>query len=207
MRTMSRGALRVLLPTLALGVFALAPAGAVAHSWTFNGVPLTTAKSVAGTTVGMKPLFEFPQHAIYTEVGAIEQKGTVGPGAVGEITSITSSGKTVIVGEVCGTGGSKWEFEALHLPWSTELATVGGVLRDVIKSGGHGVPKWKATCKGGISDECEYPTNTGVFNVSLGVEATFDEKSPEGECPFYGKFRIRSKETIKAVLGGTVHAT
>ncbi len=122
-----------------------------------------------------------------TSLGAVRLKckvvsvGTVGPGSEDTIEKVTTSGCKVVKG-TCGSP----TVEAIHLPWKTELTEIGGEIRDILKSGGTGLPGYKSTCTViiKISDTCEAETNAAVqYNLTGGVaEVKFDPKSPKATC-------------------------
>jgi hypothetical protein len=139
-----------------------------------------------------------------TSLGAVRLKckvvsvGTVGPGAEDTIEKVTTSGCKVVKG-TCGSP----TVEAIHLPWKTELTEIGGEVRDVLKSGGTGLPGYKSTCTViiKVTDTCEAETNAGVgYSLTEGfAEVKFDPKSPKATC-------TQSKEktgTVEGTLKGT----
>jgi hypothetical protein len=205
MRTIIRGTLVALLSTLSLGV--LAAEGASAHTWTKNGVPITKSTAVKGKAT---LTFNMRGQGETFECSTV-QKATVN-GAKGEITSITgATGKNAIEckqtlnsGKLVCSSTAKVELEAGDLPWDTELVTgSGGELRDIIRSGGKGVPEWHLKCET-TTTFCVYEpgTSTRVAGFSGGVEAWFDEKSERGNCTLGGAGTLEAKGTEIITLEG-----
>ncbi|HEV3319690.1 MAG TPA: S53 family peptidase [Solirubrobacteraceae bacterium] len=112
------------------------------------------------------------------EVGAI---GTVGPGASGAVSSWTAS-KCVPKNGTCLHSS----VEALGLPWYSELISVEGTLRDVIASGGKGLPGYKIKCEGESADECVGNTTMAAENHPEGVTTIFDSRSEKLTCTHGG---------------------
>ena len=192
---------RALTMLLVLG--AVSAGGATAHTWKQSGIPLTQPVSVSWTS---KLLFEDTYHDFSYEC-TLAHKGTVGAGALGEIASITStSGAKVIPCTVVNGGPGQFrtvEVEAYHLPWKTELVTLGGELRDLVSGGG-----WLIKASGLLgkeTDQCASSkgTNTAMKNFGLGVEAIYDENSPATECTNTSgnKFKTSGVEDIIASAG------
>ena len=172
----------------ALMLGALLATGASAHSWRLNGSELTKPSAFEDPAS-----LEFENtHYGDNDLCSFVENGAVGAGALGEITSITNkTGEKIVKCEVLRTGlcASAVEFEAYDLPWATEITTVNGVLRDVIKADGHGAPGWKIKCKAlGSPYEfiCEAATNTGIANSSKGAELSYDASSPKTGCTIGG---------------------
>ena len=104
-----------------LAVAGIGATGATAYEWQQNGVALTKATAVTGVST----------LTLETVLGSgyscceILRKGTVGPGAAGEFTSITSpSGAKAIPCAITAKGtecASQVEIEAVGLPWHTEI--------------------------------------------------------------------------------------
>jgi hypothetical protein len=182
MRITLRGALAALVTTIAFAA-TTSPALATTHTWTWNGQSLTKAKPFTG-----KGVLSFDEKALNEQIKCegVEESGKVGPGAVGEITSIAKGGaKLISCGLRSGRGcQTKINMEALRLPWHTELATVNGELRYVITENKTGETAWKLACEGEsqANNECYAGTNSGISNITNGVEAFFDEKSPTNIC-------------------------
>lgn len=108
--------------------------------------------------------------------------GTVGPNNLDKIETFICSGGKVVKG-TCGSP----KFEAVHLPWNTELVEeVSGEIRDKIKSSGAGLPGFTVTCTViiKVKDTCEGEMSAGVVNnLAAGiVELKFDTKSGKLTC-------------------------
>ena len=192
-----------MLPVLlAVGVVT---ATAGAHQWKLNGEPIE--KTSIGTTGTATMEFEFRGGRISCK---FTTAGKVGPGAKGEITSI--SGKSCESLEDCKGLPTA---QALNLPWVTELMTVEGRLRDVIK--GHALGRsglgWSVYCSSGSEGEkleCFGETNTAMYKYESDVEAVFDGHSPAlnnscfGGLIVNGPLYLTGSETIAATHGGTL---
>ncbi len=146
-----------------------------------------------------------------TSLGAVRLKckvvstGEVGPGSEGNVEKVTTSGCKVVKG-TCGSP----TVEAVHLPWKTELTEIGGQMRDVLKSGGTGLPGYKSTCTViiKVTDTCEGETNAALdYNLTEGLtEVEFDSKSPKATCT-QSKAETGSIEgTLKATTKGIMAA-
>lgn len=163
---------------------ALAAPGALAHEWRKGGLVLTKAAEVEWkSTITLKNT-----HSDYTLECTMNHKGAVGPLAHSEITSITGEhGEKKIPCRVVTPGGvcsQSAEIEALHLPWASELATIGGELRNQLTKS-IAVPEWKLYCEASdekFIDYCSVSPNTAMHNFSKGVEEIYDGKSPETDC-------------------------
>ena len=161
---------------------ALSAGAATAHSWRINGSPVAKSKEVVATS---KLTFENTHEGFYSFQCSINDKGTVGTLGLGEITSITSeAGAKSISCTIVHSStycGSAVEIEALGLPWKTELVTLSGALRNGISNSA----EWKVTCKGvagTLVNYCVASPNTGVKNVTTGVEEVYDGSSPSTKC-------------------------
>jgi hypothetical protein len=173
-----------LVAMLAFG--ALTTAAASAHEWLSNGAPMATS---SGTYGDLNLNFE-ESHFKLKAVCRMYQKGVVGPGNKGKIESIISQATetAAVICENARPSGiycyeSPITIEAAHLPWTTELASVGGELRDVIEATGE--PEWIISCKGALGsfrEVCSAATNLGAQNLTGHVEGIFDSKSPAGSC-------------------------
>jgi hypothetical protein len=185
MRLKTLGA--VLVALLALG--AVVAAGASAHAWELRE-PLTKAEAMAST--GTLQIEVPKEHQKFT--CQIREEGTVGPGAAGTITALTNTASAKEFECEHNDGlectGAHLKVEVKHLPWDTELATIGGALRDEIKSGGSGTPEVKMSCGGSENwwTECYFATSVGITNHAEDVEGTYDEKSDplENTCGGFG---------------------
>ena len=127
--------------------------------------------------------------------------GTVGPGAADLVESITlellgTKRLALCLFDKAGDckAGTMPTFEAVHLPWKTEIVLIGAEARDLILGDGAGAPGWKIVCTnilgGTTEDECleevGKPASAVLSNVSEGVLATFDSKTPPAKCSIGG---------------------
>lgn len=166
-------------------------ATAASPEWMKGGAPLIKASAFESKIETMiftqaNTGLEINCHGV--SGGAAKTAGTVGPGAVGEITGVTtSSGSHEIACEELKSGSclSPVHIEALRLPWKTELVTVSGEIRYEIKSGSKGeTPQWKITCGEPRDYElCENKTSYKTANSPEGLEAFSEYPSGEvGVC-------------------------
>ncbi len=176
--------------TIAVAVTAVSATAATAHTWQNHGMEITTKRAVKAEGALR---FNGKMGGIYE--CSVVVKGTVGPGALGEITSLTSKTSEKVI--PCSTIRSEYcvadetlEVEPLFLPWKTELVTIGTELRNQIEGEAFA---WKMYCKldngkRTYSTECrgEGPSNTAVKNVTGGVDDIFDNKTPLLSCIGYG---------------------
>ena len=96
--------------------------------------------------------------------------------------------------------------EPLHLPWHSELAVVGGALRDVLVSSGKGTPGYKLECNVigiHIKDECTATLSMGTTNSVSGVTAMFNP-SEKLSCTQggSGSGSLEGSQSIQASNGG-----
>lgn len=139
---------------------------ASAATWHQGGIELEEAtryKSTVGTAY-----FEAssPTNGTreYTLGCAMQTKGLVGPGSQGKITGATDShGFTKMECSLAQSGietcAPPETVEAVDLPWTTELVSVGSEVRNVIKAGSGGAPGWKITCYQGetqLTEKCPF---------------------------------------------------
>jgi hypothetical protein len=172
---LARPIARVLVPAIgALALWGLAPAVANAQDgWRLNGtqlggplgtswsgkVKVTDAKTVAG--------------ALSLECEDTVE-GSSGMAGFGEVTKLTAS--KCGAAKVCESGASN-TIEPLNLPWYSELVTVEGTIRDVVRSSGNGTPGLAVHCKVvGVKmvDECSGTLSLNTKNTESGVSATFN---------------------------------
>lgn len=186
---------------------ALSASAATAYEWQINGTAVTKATAAHWTST-IK--FENTYDGGYAFTCTIVHKGTIDTGGKVEITSIASSGGAKLIPcEVtrasAGLCKSAIEVEAVGLPWTTELATVGGVLRSQTA----GSREWKIKCKGPAgetnTDWCGV-TSTGPHNVAGGVEEIYDSNSPHTACFDEGglSFVASGAELLAPESGGTL---
>jgi methionine-rich copper-binding protein CopC len=156
---------------------AFAVSSAFAHEWLVNKVAVATEATVkqSGTLVlndmGSKVSLEC------TGTG----EGKVLAAGKDTVTAAKATGCIVLEGS-CPTPSAN----PVHLPWNTELTTVGTELRDNITNSGAGEPGWTVTCLGIIKDECTGPSSTKITNnlteTPVDVTSTFDEGSAPAHC-------------------------
>jgi hypothetical protein len=166
-----------------LAVVALSATAAMAHTWEFQGKPIKGVgdKFVLGETL------EFENRAEGgTYVCTVVEEGLVGPGAVGKVTAFTNTeGGNAIscTTRAGGHCGGPLTIEAQKLPWSTELVTLNGALRNSAVSTQE--LKFKCTEFGGSGtyiNYCTLPSSTKVTNVSSGVQLLYNEEKYRGTC-------------------------
>ncbi len=149
--------------------------------WRLGGKPLT--ESVATTVSGHVLVTDEPEGV---KLNAVECEytgtGSVGPGAVGEETSIVFSGCAVKAGK-CPKPG----LEVGRLSWHTELAVFEGVLQEDLNGSG-ARPLYVITCTGIVKDQCYGPFHSSsMANVGTegGVESPYRDNGLE--CTAGGK--------------------
>jgi hypothetical protein len=179
-----------------LAMSSVAAAGASAHEWLLNKKPITTATKIH--SLGLLLLFDHnpPAGEVIVHCKGFDA-GTVGPGAVDLIQSITAEllgTNDLIPCTIDKAGGCKSgttaKALALNLPWHTELYEEGGEVRDMVTADGAGEPGWDVTCEnilgGKTTDACNAPLgSTGkLINLvgGLGVSTEFDAKSQAANC-------------------------
>lgn len=171
-----------MLALLALG--SLSATAASAHTWDINGSSPSFAEPMKASGT-----LTFSATYLLSYSCPVYMEGKVGPGAAGEITSVTNKvGGSPILCTVLSGGLGGWEtveVKAIGLPWKTEIASVGGELRDRILGSGSG---WEVfEHREGHANQtlvCRGETNTLMQNVpsSFGVEAIYNAKSPSQSC-------------------------
>lgn len=170
-------------------------ASASAHEWLIGGASIVSPVTVH--TLGLLLLTDDSAPLGATEVHCHgSETGTVGPGALDLIKSITAEllgTNDLIPCNLVKAGGCKSgtiaKALALNLPWHTELYLDGsGHLRDMITSDGNGEPGWDVTCEniigGKTTDACNAPLgSTGLLtNISGGVTTEFEGESQKANC-------------------------
>lgn len=186
--------------------FALAASASATPNWQVNGANLTKATAFFG---GGALKFERSSGSFgHLLCGKVEQKGMVGPGAVGEITSLGEGAQKAFS---CsgGTYCSHSTVEAVNLPWHTELATVNGKLSIVIKASESKAPEWALQCPEYklIDEFCPAATSAKEIENSYesGVGVFFDEDASTGNCSEAGQLKLTGTVGMK-VSGGTLGA-
>ncbi|HEY3829820.1 MAG TPA: hypothetical protein VGL57_11540 [Solirubrobacteraceae bacterium] len=173
--------------------------GAIAYEWQQNGSALTKATAVTGESTLTLETIVGSRYSC-----AILRKGTVGPGAAGEFTSITSpSGAKAIPCTITHSGTeceSQVEIEAVGLPWHTEITTES---RNLLTAS----HEWKITCKDSAHEVttnwCLLPRSTALVNVSGGVEQAYDSISEHTSC-FYGSHFVMTGSELLKTSSGTL---
>jgi hypothetical protein len=174
--------------------------------WRLNGTPLT--ETVATSWTGKVTMTDTKGPAGLVVAVECEEtaEGSASVGGTGEVTAIAMSNCTA--GQECEKTG-KASLTAQNLPWHTELATVEGVLHDVLVSSGKGTPKFKLECRiiAGIKaeDECSGNISTLVTNGVSGVTAAYN-KNEKLTCAISGSDTafLEGSESITAKSGGTL---
>ncbi len=199
------------LVTTSVAMLVLGAAGATtaaAHEWRQFGAPLVTAKEVQSTST-----LTFENTAEGTTMRcALHQKGKVGPGAVSEITSITSeAGATKIPCTVVEDKTQECktvEVEAFNLPWKSELVTLYEGLRNKLFEEPHH-PEWRYYCgPSGDHNWCGVAPSAAIKNSTGGVEVIDDSKTPKTRC-LVGQgepFRTTGTSTFSFVSKGGLEA-
>jgi hypothetical protein len=200
----SAGATLVALLSLA----ALTTASASAHYWAHNGIPLTAAEKVESFGT-----LHFNEGAVGVSYRCtLDGKVTVGPGALGEVTSVVSEkGASVIPCTVEKVGifdDTSVEIKAVNLPWKTELVTLYEELRNLKLETG-GTPGWEvklnSPSNGKETWACVAAGSTAMHNKVSGVEAVYNEKTPVTKCSVpwgASKFQTSGSEEIFFPFGG-----
>lgn len=182
-----------ILAALIMSAVAAGSASA-AHEWLINGAPITVAKKVHSLALILLEDSKVFGGAVQVHCHAFDA-GTVGPGGLDVVESVTL--------ELLGTkdklhcqfvkkglcGATPPTALAIHLPWHTLIVLIGTEVRDLILADGNGAPGWSVTCSVG-TDTCEEEAGamgtTSLTNVSEGVLATFDSKTPRAKCSMGG---------------------
>jgi hypothetical protein len=162
-----------------LAFTALSAAAASAHTWEFDKSPITSAKRVKG-----KATFEIEEPGLGLKARCeMIRTGTVGPGAAGVVESVTNSkSENTITCENLDheTCSGTVTIEALDLSWSTELETVSGELRNVVKEKGF---QWVVKCKSSsdsYENHCSGAISTILKNNPAGFVESIFKKSTFG---------------------------
>jgi hypothetical protein len=168
-------------------ITAVVASSASALQWLINGRSIAAPVAVKSSSVGSLLLADLAATGGSTAILCTgTDEGTVGPGNKDSITKITATGCSFESGKngVC-EASKPVTAGALHLPWTTELLTVGGKTRDMLTGTGGNVG-WKVECTVAkifkVSDECTSATAEPLMtNVTGGVDATF-EASETASC-------------------------
>jgi hypothetical protein len=183
----------------ALALACVVATSATAYEWKRDGNALSTALTLTGESTLTFENYDGSRYSC-----TIVRKGKVGPGAVGEVTSVTSkSGAKAIPCTVLKQGtecASNVEIEAVssELPWHTEISSES---RNLLT----GQDEWKISCKGPANEAatnwCVVPFSTGLINVRGGVEQVYDGISPHTGCLYGHNFVMTGSEQLKAAEG------
>jgi hypothetical protein len=172
--------------------------------WQFNGSPITEAKNVtlSGSFQLSSQVPGLGRIGVHCEDTG---KGKAGSTYKGEITSLTFSNCSKVIGTGCESAAS---IEALHLPWSTELATVKSAPRNYIVSSGKGAPEFVLTCKtveGMTKEYCRGQRSTAMANASGKVTATYSSEE-KFSCSggLSGTGELTGTQTILLEAGGSL---
>jgi hypothetical protein len=184
---------------LAMSAVAAGSASA-AHEWLISGSPITTAKKIHSLGLLLLEDSKATGGAVQIHCHGFDA-GTVGPGALDLIESITTEllkGSDKIPCSFDKAGACKSNVTptalALHLPWHTKIILHGTEVRDLILSAGNGEPGWNVTCTnilgGTTEDECLAPEGStalkNILTAAMGVEATFDAGTQKAKCSVGG---------------------
>lgn len=202
----------------AVSAVAVASASA-APVWKLNGAELTTATTILSESgVVGKPTEKGKLTLTDIEAGtsiecAGKAEGKVGPGNKDEVTSMEATGCNFVTGKNGSCEASKpVTAKAVALPWVTELyEPETGKVRDHIRAhSGGGAPGWTVECTVSgifkVQDTCTGESNTAMNNVTGGVEAVFDAKTPKGNCTIggAGAGEVKGASLNKNPAGGTL---
>jgi hypothetical protein len=173
-----------------------------APQWTLNGAVIGSAVATTGSgTLELTDENGFLGSTVTVKCSGTTT-GTAGPGAADTTSSVTVSSCTTVSG-VCGSPSAS----AVNLPWKTELATIGGVVRDKILNDGKGAPGYKVKCTifgSVIEDTCT--SERGQPSVTLNtspVPVVFDTGSGTADCTLggAGAGHVRGTVTVKSSAG------
>ncbi|MGN6372272.1 MAG: hypothetical protein ACTHM1_04690 [Solirubrobacteraceae bacterium] len=170
---------------------------AAGPEWRQAGSPLSEAAATLSKGK-VKVSTTQPNIAVECEVHG---EGKVGPGVAGEETKMTMSSCASVGAGECASPS----MTAVSLPWHSELALIGGSLRETAKGVG-----FKLRCtieKIPFEDVCSGSTTAGISTVSSGVEAALSGK--ELHCTVSGKNdgTLEGTQLIEAASGGKLEAT
>ncbi len=136
--------------------------------------------------------------------------GKVGSKGAGEFTTLTTS--NCKKGEGYGANacieGSSMTIEAENLPWTTELAIVGGVTEDRIVSSGKGEPIFKMKCAisaGSFTAECRGLPALSVESTYPNAVANYGPDEPV-KCNPGGTGTVSGSQTISLDSDGLLEA-
>jgi hypothetical protein len=188
-----------------LGVLALwaVPAAANASpAWYYKGEQLTESRAVTWTG---KVTLKFGTRAVSCKDTVSGKVGTTnkGPlgekrptGAGGEMKTWTLSGCVTLEGE-CTTPA----LEALGSPWTTELETIEGKIRNVLLPQ-TAKPGFEVWCGGHTFQECSKLPVELLTNIENDVSAEYNRKE-EIECVEF-KGHLEGSQEIRPNAGGVL---
>jgi hypothetical protein len=189
-----------------------AGSASAAHEWLINGASLGAPVKVHSLGLLLLEDSTAPGGAVKIHCHGFDA-GTVGPGALDLVTSITrellgTNDKIPCTFDKAGLCKSNVTPLALavNLPWHTEITLINGKVRDMIMSDGNGNPGWLVLCTniiGGEShDICTRSLiSTALANVAGGVQATFDAESGNADCSLNGG---ELRKEVSRVTGTTL---
>lgn len=129
--------------------------------------------------------------------------GSAGANMIGSTTTWTLSKCTITAGTLCPVGEAA-KVTTPGMPWSSELLTVAGAVRDQLVGSGNGQAGFELACgSNGVSDLCTNPVLT-TTNTTSGVTATF-LASEKVTCEV-GTGTFEGTQTIEATKGGKLEA-
>ncbi len=190
------------LALVAVLVMSAAAAGSAMaeHQWLINGAPIASAIKVHSLALVLLEDEKATGGATQVHCHAYDA-GTVGPGALDLIESVTTellkgSDKlpcNFVKKGACNASPAPLAL-AIHLPWHTSIVLIENEVRDLILSDGNGAPGWSVTCStilGSVTDTCEEEPGkmgtTALSEVTEGVLATFDKVTPRAKCSIGGE--------------------
>jgi hypothetical protein len=155
--------------------------------WFVKGTPVTSNVTVKAKSVGGIVLEDTKTFGGATAIECkMTGEGTVGTGGKDKVTTFLPSECLVVKGPCT----SIISVSAVHLPWTTQLATVESKTRDKITTGEGGSPGWEVECNtllGKVKDTCSGETSTAVENVTEGVKLIYDAGAAHVNCTLGGE--------------------
>lgn len=174
---------------------------AMAYEWQLSGKAIEKPLAVKWTSTSK---FEVSSGTSFAISCTIVHSGNV-QGGKEEITSLKSTGGAEVIPCTITSSSSFCEsnatIKAAKLPWKTELAAEGDVLRN--KESASTEPTWWVECKGRAGGEilCGDSLNLGVHNVPAGVEEVRDSSTPKSNCSGSATVHISGREIPLASEG------
>lgn len=182
--------------TVVFALVALSASAATAHEWLQQSLRLE--KNV---NVTQKASYKFGIGGFsYIRFGCeFEEKGTVGTGGKGEVTSIKEV--KCYENNACQAGSSQ-TVEALHLPWHTELVTFESGLGNKITTA---EPEWKIKCKltdgENLTETCEIYSTASLKSLEYSVEETLKDDN-KTRCFNHSKFELEGGGLLEEKING-----